>query len=140
MWGGSYGGYLTALALARASDLFAAGVDLHGVEDWNLELQNWGSYNPLADPAVANLAWESSPLASVKTWKSPVLLIQGDDDRNVQFANTVRLAEALRAQGTSFEEHVFPNEIHGFLLYRDWITAYTLGARFFNHYLKDLPQ
>ena len=41
VWGGSYGGYLTALALARASDLFAAGVDLHGVHDWNLELDLW---------------------------------------------------------------------------------------------------
>ena len=38
LWGGSYGGYLTALGLARASDLFACGVDLHGVHDWNLEV------------------------------------------------------------------------------------------------------
>lgn len=139
VWGGSYGGYLTALALARASDLFAAGVDLHGVHDWNLELQNWGPYNPNADPNAARIAWESSPLASVKTWKSPVLLIQGDDDRNVQFSNTVRLAAALRAQGTPFEEHVFPDEIHDFLLHRDWITAYTLGSEFFNRYLKGVP-
>jgi len=139
VWGGSYGGYLTAMALARASDLFAAGVDLHGVHDWNLELQNWGSYNPNADPNAARIAWESSPLASVKTWKSPVLLIQGDDDRNVQFSNTVRLAAALRAQGTPFEEHVFPDEIHDFLLHRDWITAYTLGSEFFNRYLKGTP-
>ena len=40
LWGGSYGGYLTALGLARASDLFAAGVDLHGVHDWNLEIRH----------------------------------------------------------------------------------------------------
>jgi dipeptidyl aminopeptidase/acylaminoacyl peptidase len=137
VWGGSYGGYLTALALARSSDLFAAGVDFHGVHDWNLELTNWQpTYNPESDPAAARLAWESSPLASVKTWRSPVLLIQGDDDRNVQFSNTVRLAAALRAQGTPFEEHVFPDEIHGFLLHRSWITAYTLSADFFNRKLK----
>lgn len=140
VWGGSYGGYLTAMALARASDLFAAGVDLHGVHDWNLELQNWGPYNPMADPNAARIAWESSPMASVKTWKSPVLLIQGDDDRNVQFSNTVRLAAALRAQGTPFEEHVFPDEIHDFLLHRDWLTAYTLGSGFFDRYLKGMPQ
>ncbi|HEV2279543.1 MAG TPA: prolyl oligopeptidase family serine peptidase [Acidobacteriaceae bacterium] len=138
VWGGSYGGYLTALALSRASDLFAAGVDLHGVHDWNLELTNWQpKYNPDSNQDAARIAWESSPLASVKTWRSPVLLIQGDDDRNVQFSNTVRLAAALRAQGTPFEEHVFPDEIHGFLLWRDWITAYTLGADFFNRKLKD---
>jgi dipeptidyl aminopeptidase/acylaminoacyl peptidase len=136
VWGGSYGGFLTAMALAKASDLFAAGVDLHGVHDWVLELGNWdASYKPGDDPNAARLAWESSPLAYVKDWKSPVLLIQGDDDRNVQFANTVRLAAALRAQGTPFEEHVFPDEIHGFLLWRDWITAYSLGADFFNRKL-----
>jgi dipeptidyl aminopeptidase/acylaminoacyl peptidase len=140
VWGGSYGGYLTALALARASDLFAAGVDLHGVHDWNLELTNWQpAYNPDADPAVARLAWESSPLASVKTWKSPVLLMQGDDDRNVQFSNTVRLASALRAQGVPFEEHVFPDEIHDFLLHRTWVAAYGYAADFFDRHLKAVP-
>jgi dipeptidyl aminopeptidase/acylaminoacyl peptidase len=132
VWGGSYGGYLTAMALAKASDLFAAGVDMHGVHDWNLELKNWqADFNPNADPNAARVAWESSPLAYVKDWRSPVLLIQGDDDRNVQFANTVRLAAALREQGTPFEEHIFPDEIHGFLLHRDWLTAYTLSADFF---------
>ncbi|MGC1159802.1 MAG: prolyl oligopeptidase family serine peptidase [Acidobacteriaceae bacterium] len=137
VWGGSYGGYLTGLALARASDMFAAGVDFHGVHDWNLELDNWQpNYNPDSDPQAARIAWESSPLASVKTWRSPVLLIQGDDDRNVQFSQTVRLAAALRAQGTPFEEHVFPDEIHGFLLERSWITAYGLTADFFNRRLK----
>jgi dipeptidyl aminopeptidase/acylaminoacyl peptidase len=139
-WGGSYGGYLTALGLARASDLFAAGVDLHGVHDWNLELGNWkASFNPASDPTAARVAWESSPLASIKTWKSPVLLIQGDDDRNVQFSNTVRLAAALREQGTPFEEHVFPDEIHDFLLHRSWLEAYRLGADFFNRHLKSEP-
>jgi dipeptidyl aminopeptidase/acylaminoacyl peptidase len=140
VWGGSYGGYLTALALARASDLFAAGVDFHGVHDWNLELPAFQpDYNPDADPAAARLAWESSPLASVKTWKSPVLLMQGDDDRNVPFANTVRLASALRAQGVPFEEHVFPDEIHDFLLHRTWVTAYGYAAGFFDRYLKPAP-
>ncbi len=48
-WGGSYGGYLTALALARSSDLYAAGVDLHGVHDWSLELDLW---KPTDEPGV----------------------------------------------------------------------------------------
>ncbi len=137
VWGGSYGGYLTALALARASDMFAAGVDMHGVHNWNLELQNWGAYDPQKDPAAARIAWEASPLASVSGWRSPVLLIQGDDDRNVQFSQTVTLANALRAQGTPYEEHVFPDEIHGFLLHRDWLTAYTMAADFFDRKLKE---
>ncbi len=130
-WGGSYGGYLTALALARASDLFAAGVDMHGVHDWNLELPTfvpWYDPHKMAD--AARLAYESSPISSVSTWRSPVLLIHGDDDRNVPFAETVQLAEALRKQHVDFEELIFPDEIHDFLLRRSWVRAYTAGAEF----------
>lgn len=137
VWGGSYGGYLTALALARASDIFAAGVDFHGVHDWNLELGNWlPAYDPASDPDGARTAWLSSPLSSVSTWRSPVLLIQGDDDRNVQFSQTVQLAEALRKQKVDFEELIFPDEIHDFLLHRDWLAAYTAEADFFARHLK----
>jgi dipeptidyl aminopeptidase/acylaminoacyl peptidase len=136
-WGGSYGGYLTALALARGSDLFAAGVDLHGVHDWSLEVDLWkpSSYFTFDRTAASQVAWESSPMAELDTWRSPVLLIQGDDDRNVLFAQTVRLANALRVRGVPVEEHVFPDEIHDFLLHRDWLTAYRLGADFFDRKL-----
>ena len=41
LWGGSYGGYLTAMGLARASDMFAAGVDIHGVMNWNVIIKNF---------------------------------------------------------------------------------------------------
>jgi dipeptidyl aminopeptidase/acylaminoacyl peptidase len=130
-WGGSYGGYLTALALARASDLFAAGVDMHGVHDWNLEIPTFTpSYDPKEHPDFARLAFESSPLASVSTWRSPVLLIHGDDDRNVPFAETVQLVDALRRQKVEFEELIFPDEIHDFLLRRDWIRAYEATENF----------
>ncbi len=62
-WGGSYGGYLTALALARASDLYAAGVDMHGVHDWNLEMPTFvPGYDPEARADTARLAFESSPM------------------------------------------------------------------------------
>ena len=64
-----------------------------------------------------------------------MLLIQGDDDRNVNFSQTVRLAAALREQGVPVEQHVFPDEIHDFLLYRDWVEAYRLGADFFHRKL-----
>jgi dipeptidyl aminopeptidase/acylaminoacyl peptidase len=137
LWGGSYGGYLTALGLARASDLFACGVDLHGVHDWNLEFEN---RTPPYDPtgrldAAARLAWESSPLASVQTWRSPVLLVQGDDDRNVPFTEMVRLVEALRKQGVEFRQLVFPDEIHDFLRHRTWLAAYHAASDFFDQHL-----
>jgi dipeptidyl aminopeptidase/acylaminoacyl peptidase len=75
-------------------------------------------------------------MAAVKTWHSPVLLIHGDDDRNVPFSETVRLAAALRAQGVDFEQLIFPDEIHDFLTWAAWHRAYSAGADFFARKLK----
>ncbi len=136
-WGGSYGGYLTAMGLARASDLYAVGVDLHGVHDWNLEIRNYApDYDPERKLQFAKTAFASSPMAYMSTWKSPVLLIQGDDDRNVEFANTILLAEALRKQGVYFEQLIFPDEIHDFLVHADWLKAYAAADEFLGRYLK----
>src|SRR5581483_4726532 len=97
IWGGSYGGFLTALALARNSDLFAAGSDMHGVHDWSEFLPRWENRPGAPDLAEARkLAFESSPDSAVERWKSPVLLIHGDDDRNVPFNQTVDLAQRLK--------------------------------------------
>ncbi len=137
IWGGSYGGYLTALALARNSDLFAAGVDFHGVHDWNLEITNTV---PESDPArrqqVTRTAFDSSPLASMEKWRSPVLLVQGDDDRNVAFANSTRLTEALRKRGVPFEQIIYPDETHDFLLDAHWLAAFRAAAGFLAKYLR----
>ena len=76
------------------------------------------------------LALESSPLADVTGWRSPVLLIHGDDDRNVEFRQTVALAEALRKQGVEFEQLVFPDEVHGFLTHSRWRDAFRAAAEF----------
>ena len=142
VWGGSYGGYLTAMALSRASDLFAAGVDFHGVHDWSTlgyVTRGGGSGDPAQlreRQEAARIAFESSPMAFVDTWKSPVLLIHGDDDRNVEFSQTIVLAEALRKRHVPFEQLIFPNEIHDFLRHRDWLEAYTATADFFDRKLK----
>jgi len=137
LWGGSYGGYLTALGLARNSDMFAVGVDLHGVHDWNLEIANTiPLYEPEKRLEVAKVAFESSPMASMGTWKSPVLLIQGDDDHNVEFSNTIRLTEALRKQGVRFEQLVFPDEVHDFLVHAHWMEAYSTTSRFLDGVLR----
>lgn len=132
LWGGSYGGYLTAMGLSRASDLFAAGVDIHGVHDWNPVIRGFiPSYDPLRQPEMARLALASSPLASVKTWRSPVLFIHGDDDRNVPFTETGSIIEQLRKQDVEIEQLVFPDEVHDFLLWSNWVKAYSATAEFF---------
>ena len=128
-WGGSYGGYLTAMALARSSDLYRAGVDLHGVHDWAKELGI-----PPGEPDY-KLAFDSSPMAFLGTWKSPVLLIQGDDDRNVQFNQAVMLSYALQRRNVEVEELIFPDEGHDFLLWRSWIRACGAAVEFFGRRL-----
>ena len=137
LWGGSYGGYLTALGLAQNSDLFAAGVDIHGVHDWNTTTKNFiPSYDANKRSEWAKTAYESSPMFFVNTWKSPVLLIHGDDDRNVPFNETIILAEALRKNNVYFEQLIFPDEVHSFLLHKNWLDAYKSSADFFNKFLK----
>jgi dipeptidyl aminopeptidase/acylaminoacyl peptidase len=132
LWGGSYGGYLTALGLARASDLFAAGVDIHGVHEWNLGVQTFvPSYDPRRYEEAARIARMSSPITYVDGWRSPVLVIHGDDDRNVAFSQTVSLVEKLRQRNVEVEQIVFPDEVHGFLLHRHWLQALGATASFF---------
>ncbi len=142
LWGGSYGGFLTAMGLARNSDIFAAGVDFHGVHDWSARGifrggpggQEGGGPPDRAE--AMRIAFESSPNASIKSWKSPVLLIQGDDDRNVDFSQMVDLVQRLREQKVPFEQIVFPDEIHDFLLWRSWVRGYKATAEFFDRVLE----
>jgi dipeptidyl aminopeptidase/acylaminoacyl peptidase len=131
LWGGSYGGYLTAFGLARASDLFACGVDMHGVHNWNTEIPIFDSWYDYAKfPEMAKKALESSPISYVKGWRSPVLFIHGDDDRNVYFSETVNLAEILKMQHVHVEQLIFPDEVHSFLLHRNWVKAYEANFDF----------
>jgi dipeptidyl aminopeptidase/acylaminoacyl peptidase len=135
LWGGSYGGFLTAMGLAHNSDIFAAGVDFHGVHDWPTD--NWDGKN--IPPELTKLAHESSPVSAVDTWRSPVLFIHGDDDRNVYFAQTVDLIARLRARGVTIEQLIFPDEIHDFLLHRNWLAGYHAESEFFDRQLKNNP-
>ncbi|MGA9853431.1 MAG: prolyl oligopeptidase family serine peptidase [Gammaproteobacteria bacterium] len=135
IWGGSYGGYLTALALARNSDIFKAGVDFHGVHDWSMFLDDWFGkplqrYQMPDMKLLMKVFWDSSPDSAIAKWKSPVLLIQGDDDRNVHFHQMVDLVRRLQIQHVPYEEIVIPNEIHGFLRYQTWLETDQATADF----------
>jgi len=142
LWGGSYGGFLTAMGLARNSDIFKAGVDFHGVHDWAIFLPMWVAEVDGKNADVApdikearELAFKSSPVASIANWRSPVLFVHGDDDRNVPFQQTTDLVEKLRGQKVAFEELIFPDEIHDLLRWSDWIRAYRATAEFFDRRL-----
>jgi dipeptidyl-peptidase-4 len=129
-WGLSYGGLLTAMSLARNSDIFKVGVDMAGVHDWSQ--MRWVRF----DEARRKLARESSPVASVAAWKSPVLFIHGDDDRNVPFQQTTDIVQKLRAKGdVHIELMIVPDEPHEFLLRAHRMGAYRRGFEFIDRYI-----
>jgi dipeptidyl aminopeptidase/acylaminoacyl peptidase len=134
VWGGSYGGYLTAMALAKDSALFAAGVDIHGVHNRADRLaEPETSYEKSGDrEKAAEIAWKSSPIAYMSTWRSPVLLVHGDDDRNVRFAETVDLARRLAAAGVKYEELIVPDDTHHFMRHANWVRVNRATADFFD--------
>jgi dipeptidyl aminopeptidase/acylaminoacyl peptidase len=123
IWGLSYGGLLTSEALARNSDIFKAGVDLAGV---HLEGQ---SLSP------DDVGYTSSAISEIDKWKSPVLLIQGDDDRNVNFAQMVGLVDLLRARDIYYELIVYPDDVHETLLHSRWLNSFAHMETFLNKFL-----
>jgi dipeptidyl-peptidase-4 len=137
LWGLSYGGLLTAMGLARNSDIFKAGVDLAGVHDWSARGRDTraGAFGRMS-AEDRKLAFDSSPVASVKTWTSPVLFVHGDDDRNVDFSQTVDLVQKLRAKGdVHIELLVRPDEPHEFLLHKNRLDAYKATFEFLNRFI-----
>jgi dipeptidyl aminopeptidase/acylaminoacyl peptidase len=94
IWGASYGGLMTALGLARASDSIAAGVDYAGLYNWATFLASIGT--PIEGANATRRAVESSPIATIDRWHSPVLIVQADDDRNVPSQQATELTPRTR--------------------------------------------
>ena len=123
LWGFSYGGVLTAQGLARNSDIFAAGVDMSGIHLWGNSI----------DPN--SVSYKSSSISDIGKWKSPVLLIHSDDDRNVAFSQTVGVVQLLRAHNIHHEVIVFPDDVHVALLFQHLLTSFNAADDFFNRFL-----
>jgi dipeptidyl-peptidase-4 len=125
IWGLSYGGVLTAQALARNSDVFVAGVDLAGVHLWGSSLDS------------AAVSYRSSAIAAIDGWKSPVFLVHGDDDRNVDFAQTVGLVQLLRAKNVYHELMVIPDDLHESMFHGIWMDTWNRMTAFLKRFVWD---
>jgi len=125
LWGLSYGGILTAMGLSRNSDIFSAGVDIAGVHLWGSSID------------TSSVSYNSSSIATVDKWTSPVLLIHGDDDRNVAFSQTTGLIQLLRQRDVHYELIVFPDEVHDFLVFDKWLITFNAADDFFNRFLRN---
>ncbi|HLR38552.1 MAG TPA: prolyl oligopeptidase family serine peptidase, partial [Chitinophagaceae bacterium] len=125
VYGGSYGGYLTAFALGKNSDIFAAGVDISGVHSRVPSEKYTIPYEQAPDAALADtVAWESSPIAYTDTWESPVLFIHADDDRNVAFNHSIKLLNRLKEKDVYYETLVIPDDTHHWLRHANLVKVY----------------
>jgi dipeptidyl aminopeptidase/acylaminoacyl peptidase len=136
IYGGSYGGFLTAMALAQDSKLFAAGVDIHGEHNLTV-FAPAEQAEPAPDLELAKkLMWKSSPVAWIDTWTSPVLIIHGDDDGNVKFHQSVDLINRLSKKGVNFETLMIPDETHHWMTYEHMLQVDLATADFLTRKLK----
>ncbi|MCL6269916.1 prolyl oligopeptidase family serine peptidase [Sansalvadorimonas sp. 2012CJ34-2] len=144
--GESWGGYLGSLALARDSGLIRAGVVINGCHNFPRELSrpHWGSKLFTSDKgetatetiARAKIAEDSSPWGWLDQWMSPVLIVHGDDDHCVAFAESLHLAHALRYRSVEVESLVLPDEGHEFLLHESWLTIGNRALAFLKRQLE----
>jgi dipeptidyl aminopeptidase/acylaminoacyl peptidase len=133
IWGPSYGGLMTALGLARASDAFAAGVDYAGIHNWSTFLSSVG--NPIDGGDANRRALESSPIATIDQWHSPVLLVQADDDDVVPSQQAAELIEGLRSHSIDHDVIMIPNEIHDLARYSSWMMLFNAADVYFDRHL-----
>lgn len=144
--GGSYGGYITAAALAFHPDKFEAGIDIFGVTNWVRTLQSipawWGAqrvalFDEMGDPAVdAERHRAISPLFHADKIRRPLLVVQGANDPRVLKVESDELVEKVRANNVPVEYVVFPDEGHGFQRRANRITAQEAYLAFLNRHVR----
>ncbi len=124
------------MALAKDSRLFAAGVDFHGVHNWITQSSIFREFNDRYEKApdyekALRTAWLSSPVSAIDTWRSPVLIIQGDDDRNVRFSESVDLIRRLEKKGVPYESLMIVDDTPSLDELHNAVTVYGAAADFF---------
>jgi dipeptidyl aminopeptidase/acylaminoacyl peptidase len=110
---------MTALGLARASDALAAGVEYSGIINFSTLLSSLGE--PIDGGDANRRAVESSPIATIDQWHSPVLVVQAEDDRVVPSQQAAELIEGLRSHNVDHDVIMIPNEIHDLARYASWM-------------------
>ncbi|MGX5201045.1 prolyl oligopeptidase family serine peptidase [Aliikangiella sp. IMCC44632] len=137
VYGGSYGGFMTFMALFKSPETFAAGASLRPVTDWAHYNHGYTS-NILNTPEVDPIAYErSSPIEFAEGLNKPLLICHGMVDDNVFFKDTVRLVQRLiELEKTEyFETAIYPVEPHGFVQPSSWLDEYTRIFNLFEEHL-----
>jgi len=141
--GGSYGGFMTLMAIGRSPDIWAAAVEEYGIIDWSSMLKSSDpSLNEylkslLGDPDQNRKVYEAdSPITYIRSEKAPLLVLQGDNDPRVPKEEAQQVVDILKAEGRVVDVHYYPNEGHGFVKRENQIDSIRRTIAWFDQYLK----
>lgn len=144
--GGSYGGYMTAAALAFHPTTFDAGINIFGVTNWTRTLQSippwWGAqrialFDEMGDPATDAARHRAiSPLFHAGNIRRPLLVVQGANDPRVLQVESDELVAAVRANNVPVDYVLFPDEGHGFQRRVNNVAASEAYVRFLDQHLR----
>jgi dipeptidyl aminopeptidase/acylaminoacyl peptidase len=141
--GGSYGGYMTLMALGKTPYIWAAGVEQYGIINWLSMLQHEDprlqeyEKSLLGDPEKDRAIYEAdSPIAYIKDTQAPLLVLQGDNDIRVPKEEAEQVVRILQENGKTVDVHYYPNEGHGFQKRENQVDAIRRTIAWFDKYLK----
>ncbi len=139
IWGWSYGGYMTLVALTRAPDVFRAGVAVAPVTDWRFYDSIYTERymkRPVDNPEGYE---DSAPLNFAADMKGRLLLMHGTADDNVHMQNSIRMVRELIDAGKDFDFMLYPGRYHGIHGTADRVFLYRKMTEFFDRWLRDAP-
>jgi len=141
--GGSYGGFMTLMAIGRTPDVWAAGVELFGIINWMTMLDHEDAMlqeyekSLLGDPVKDRAAYDTaSPITYIHNVKAPLLVLQGNNDPRVPKEEAEQVVESLKKDEKTVDAHYYPNEGHGFEKRENQIDSIRRTVEWFDKYLK----
>jgi dipeptidyl aminopeptidase/acylaminoacyl peptidase len=141
--GGSYGGYMTLMAIGKKPDVWAAGVEQFGIINWFTMLEHEDPFlqeyekSLLGDPAKDREVYENaSPIKFLRQAKAPLLVLQGENDIRVPKEEAEQVVAIYKETGKTVDSHFYPQEGHGFAKRENQIDAITRTVAWFDRYLK----
>jgi dipeptidyl aminopeptidase/acylaminoacyl peptidase len=144
--GGSYGGFMTLMAIGKTPDLWAAGVELFGIINWYTMLQHEDPFLQqyeralMGDPEKDRAVYEAaSPIKYIRNEKAPLLVLQGTNDIRVPKEEAEQVVEILKKEGRTVDAHYYEAEGHGFSKRENQIDSVRRTVEWFDKYLKGSP-
>ena len=141
--GGSYGGFMTLMAIGKTPDVWSAGVEMYGIIDWYTMLQHEDpslqeyEKSLLGDPVKDKAVYEAtSPIKYIRNERAPLLILQGDNDIRVPKEEAEQVYDILKKEGRRVDAHFYPAEGHGFAKRENQIDSIRRTVDWFDKYLK----